>query len=81
MTFPDKLALYNDVLISTLDEFAPLQQTSSWKSGQSVSLPQWMDAEYRKQRSLRRKFERQWKKYGGEETQRDTLNSVICVCS
>ena len=78
-SFSDQLSVYNHVLIDTLDKFAPVQKRFITPRG-SEPLPKWMDSEFIKQRSLRRKLERQWKKYGGEEAHRKHIEQRdLCV--
>ena len=65
--FQKQIDAYNNCLVSTLDIFAPLQRKTVVSSSKILS-PPWMDTEYKKERSLRRKFERQQKKYGDYES-------------
>ena len=65
--FSQQLNLYNKCLISTLDNFAPLQTKTVVPSSNVIS-PPWMDAEYKKERSIRRKFEKRWKRDGTLES-------------
>ena len=62
-TFSQQLDLYNNSLVSTLDIYAPLQTKTVIPSFKTEH-PPWMDTEYRKERSIRRKYEKQWKRYG-----------------
>ena len=57
-SFTELVNIYNDTVTREYDNVAP-QQT---KSIVDHSLPPWMDAEYRANRSLRRRLERVWKK-------------------
>ena len=68
-SFQQHLAKYNNCLVSALDTFAPLQ-TKTVVTSSEVSSPPWMDSEYKKERSLRRKCEKQQKIYGDSESNR-----------
>ena len=65
-SFPLQLDFYNDCLSSTLDEFAPLKTKSFIPS--TEKLPEWMDLEYRNERSKRRRLEKLWKSHRTDES-------------
>ena len=54
--FCDKLEVFNSCLSSSLNELAPLR--SKMITSPKEPLPEWMDAEYRSQRVLRRRLEK-----------------------
>ena len=53
-------------LSSAIDQFAP-QKVKRFQPFE-ICLPEWMDAEYRKERSIRRKLEKQHKTYRSDLT-------------
>ena len=65
--FSTQLDIYNKCLASALDELAPMQVKTVALSSEVIA-PPWMDAEYRKQRCLRRRYEKQWKRLGTAES-------------
>ena len=66
--FYDQLTKYNSSLSSTLNYFAPIQQKIVYQ--QPSICPGWIDEEYKEQRRIRRKCERDMKKYNTEEAMR-----------
>ena len=63
-TFFEQLSLYNQSLRSTLNKFAPAHPKLILPT--ITVHPEWMDEEYKQQRRLRRKFERDKNKYRTE---------------
>ena len=63
LDFNSQYKLFSDITTNVLDKFAP-QKTKTVAS--KISIP-WQDSEYRTERALRRKFEREWKKSGKKE--------------
>ena len=63
-TFFEQLSLFNQSLKSTLNQFVPIQHKLILPK--KTVLPEWMDEEYKQQRRLRRKFERDKNKYRTE---------------
>ena len=63
LDFNSQYKLFSDITTNVLDKFAP-QKTKTVAS--KISIP-WQDSEYRAERALRRKFEREWKKSGKKE--------------
>jgi hypothetical protein len=62
-SFSQQLDLYNQSLVATLDLYAPVQ-TRTVSPLLKTEDPPWMDSDYKKERSIRRKLENQWKRYG-----------------
>jgi len=69
--FKDKLAAFNTCLTGALDLFAPPQIRKS--SANHTNLPEWFDAEYIKERRLRRRQERLKNRLGTEEAKQNYI--------
>ena len=77
-TFYEQLSLYNQSLTSTLNDFAPVHPKLVLPK--TTSLPEWMDDEYKQQRRLRRKLERDKKNYSTEASKtRYNQQRDLCV--
>ena len=61
--FPQQLDVYNSSLVSALDLYAPLQTKTLVPSSETRD-PPLVDSIYRKERVIRRKLEKQWKRQG-----------------
>lgn len=75
-TFPELLNSYNNAVLEELNFVAPLQT----KTVPTFSSPPWMDAEYRSNRAIRRRLERDWKK-SGLPTEKKTYIAQRELCS
>ena len=62
MPFAQHVTEIDRISKEVMDEYAPLV---AWTK--KVGDPQWMDAEYKKHRAVRRKFERKWRKDRSDE--------------
>ena len=70
--FAVKVKTYNECLADTLDNFAPVQ--NKMVDLDQENPPKWIDSEYREERRLRRKLEKQWKRLGTEESHQRFVN-------
>ena len=59
-SFPELVSIYNETLNCELNNAAPEKTRTSFNQ----PAPEWMDAEYKANRSVRRRLERAWKKSG-----------------
>ena len=66
LSFAEHIAELDRVSLELMDKYAPLV---SWNK--KSDCPQWLDAEYQKNRALRRKYERAWKKNRTEENMKN----------
>ena len=57
MSFADHIVEFDQLSLRLMDKYAPIV---SWKK--KGDCPPWLDSEYKKNRALRRKYEREWKK-------------------
>jgi hypothetical protein len=57
MSFAEHIVEFDKVSLRLMDRYAPMV---SWKK--KGNSPPWLDTEYKKNRALRRKFEREWKR-------------------
>ena len=69
--FPTQYEHFSRITNETLDRHAPLKTKISNKN----NVP-WQDSEYRRERALRRKREREWKKTSSENSMKHTL---LCI--
>ena len=77
-SFEEKLISFNNCLQDTLDAFAPLQ-TVRIKSNETDQ-PKWFDAEYRKQRRIRQRLEKVWRRLKTNDTHQQYVNQrYYCV--
>ena len=76
--FEVNIKRYNDCLSHTLDSFAPIK--SKLVKSNEEQPPEWLDSEYRDERRLRRKLEKQWKQLGTDEAHNRYVNQRdLCV--
>jgi hypothetical protein len=66
MSFAEHIVEFDKVSLELMDKYAPLV---SWNK--KSNSPPWLDAEYKKNRALRRKCERAWKKNKTEENMKN----------
>ena len=66
-SFSQQLDFYNQSLVATLDLYAPVQ-TRTVSPVSKTEDPTWMDSDYKKERLIRRKLEKQWKRLTSKES-------------